>query len=153
MDQQSMEWKTEFATGIHNIDHQHKEIVEIITLYEKISEDETRWHEAHPLVLRTRDFMEFHFSVEDSLMRLLPYPDCDAHRAEHQRVLQHIADIERRMLRENMHDRLAPMMRHCLFGHIVAGDKHLAQYALGLFGQRSPASGTAGAVGVAERCK
>lgn len=30
-----MKWKSEYATGIHNIDHQHREIVEIISLYEK----------------------------------------------------------------------------------------------------------------------
>lgn len=148
-----MEWKPEYATGIHNIDHQHKEVVKIITLYEKISEDKASWREAHSLILLTTEFMEFHFSVEESLMRLLPYPDRDAHRAEHQRVLEHISDIERRMLREDMHDRLAPLMRHCLFGHIVAGDKRLAQYALGLFGQRSPGRGTDGVAGMAARCK
>jgi hemerythrin len=148
-----MKWKAEFATGIHNIDHQHKEIVEIITLYEKISEDKATWHEARPLILRTREFMEFHFSVEESLMRLLPYPDCDAHRAEHQLVLQHIAEIEHQMLRGNMHNRLAPLMRHCLFGHIVAGDKRLARYALSLFCGRSSGKGKDTAAGVAVRCK
>jgi hemerythrin len=147
-----MKWKTEYATGIHNIDHQHKEIVDIITQYEKLSEDKASWHEVHPLMLRTREFMEFHFSVEESLMRLLPYPDYDAHRAEHRRELQHIADIERRMLRGNMHDSLAPLMRHCLFGHIVAGDKSLARYALGLFGQRSAGKVKGGAVGLAAHC-
>jgi hemerythrin len=147
-----MKWNTEFETGIHNIDLQHKEIVEIITQYETLSEDEASWHKVHPLILHTREFMEFHFSVEESLMRLLPYPDYDAHRAEHQRELQHIADIEHRMLRGNMHHRLAPLMRHCLLGHIVAGDKRLAQYALGLFGQRSLGKGRDGAASVAVRC-
>jgi hemerythrin len=147
-----MEWKAEFATGIRNIDHQHKAIVEIITLFEEISGDKASWHEVRPLILRTREFMEFHFCVEESLMRLLPYPDCDAHRDEHLRELQRIANIERRTLRGNMLHRLAPLMRHCLFGHIVAGDKRLAQYALSLFGQRSPGKGKEGATGVAVRC-
>lgn len=148
-----MKWKAEYATGIHNIDHQHRQIVEIITLYEKLSENCASWHELRPLMLRTRQFMEFHFSVEESLMRLLPYPDCEAHRAEHQRELQHIADIERLMLRGGVHSRLAPLMRHSLFGHIVAGDKRLAQYALGLFGPLSPGKGKDGAAGVAECCE
>ena len=146
-----MEWKSEFATGIHNIDNQHKEIVEIITLYEKISEDEASWHELHPLILRTRKFMEFHFSVEESLMRLLPYPDCDAHCAEHQRELQQIADIERRMLRGNLHDKLAPLMRNCLSGHILAGDKRLAHYALRLFAQHPTGKYKDGAADMAVR--
>lgn len=140
-----MIWKTEYATGIHNIDQQHREIVEIITQFENLSEDKANWHEAHPLILRTKVFMQFHFAVEESLMRLLPYPDRDSHRAEHQRELQHIADIERRMLRGDSDQSLALLMRNCLFGHIVTGDKQLAQYALGLFGPRSAGKGRGGA--------
>ena len=133
-----MDWKAEYGTGIRNIDQQHAHILEIITLYEKISEDKSTWHEVHPLILRTREFMEFHFSVEESLMRLLPYPDCDAHRAEHLLDLKHIDDIERGVLSGAIRDSLATRMRDCLFGHIIAGDKRFAQYALGLFGARSP---------------
>lgn len=136
-----MKWKTEYAIGIHNIDQQHREIVEIITQFENLSDDKAVWPEAHPLILRTREFMEYHFAVEESLMRLLPYPDRDAHRAEHQRELRFYADIERRMLGGNMDHRPALLMRHCLMGHIVAGDKQLAQYALGLFDQRAAAKG------------
>ena len=133
-----MDWKAEYATGIRNIDHQHAHILQIITLYEGLSVDKATWHEAHPLILRTREFMAFHFSVEESLMRLLPYPDCDAHRAEHLLELKHIDDIERGVLSGVIRDSLAARMRDCLFGHIIAGDKRLAQYALGLYGQRSP---------------
>lgn len=148
-----MNWKTEYSTGIHNIDEQHLEIVEIITLNEQISQDKARWDELHPLILHTREFMEFHFSVEESLMRLLPYPDFGAHRAEHLRELEQIADIERQMRHGNMHERLALQIRHCLFGHIVAGDKRLAQYALSLFGQRSSGKGKGGEAGMSVRCE
>ena len=132
-----MDWKAEYATGIRNIDHQHAQIVQMITLFENIADDKARWHEAYPLMLRTREFMEFHFSVEEALMRLLPYPDCEAHRAEHLLELKHIADIERGMRDGTIRSSLAARMRDCLFGHIIAGDKRFAQYALGLFGQRS----------------
>jgi len=136
-----MEWKAEFATGIRNIDNQHKEIVEIVTLYETLAENKASWQEVQPLILRTREFMEFHCSVEESLMRLLPYPGCEAHRAEHRRELQELADIGRWVQHADMRDRLAPLLRQRLIGHIVAGDKRLAQYALSLFGQRSPGNG------------
>jgi len=136
-----MDWKAEYATGIRNIDHQHAHILQIISLYEKVSADKATWHEAQPLILRTREFMEFHFSVEESLMRLLPYPHCDAHRAEHLLELKHIDDIERGVRSGAIRDSLAARMRDCLFGHIIAGDKRFAQYALGLYGQRAPGSG------------
>jgi hemerythrin-like metal-binding protein len=143
-----MDWKTEYATGIHNIDRQHQQIVEFITLFETISQDRERWHEAHPLILRTREFMQFHFSVEESLMQLLPYPLRHAHRAEHRREQQHIADIEFGVLRGTIRDSLAPQMRHCLFAHIAAADQQFAQYALRQFGQRPPAAGRLGASGL-----
>lgn len=89
--------------------------------------------------------MEFHFSVEESLMRLLPYPDYHAHRAEHQRELQHISEIECRMLCQNLDHSLPLLMRHRLLGHIVVGDKLLAQYALNLFGQHASGKSKGGA--------
>jgi hemerythrin-like metal-binding protein len=128
-----MDWKAEYATGIGNIDHQHAHVVQLITQYEAMSETEMSAHAVHPLILRTRRFMEFHFSVEEALMRLLPYPDCEAHRAEHQIELKHIADIERGVLNGVIRRSLAARMRDCLFGHIIAGDQRFAQYARGLF--------------------
>lgn len=146
-----MEWKAEYTTGIRNIDQQHAHILQMITMYEDIAEDKARWHELRPLFLRTRQFMEFHFSVEESLMRLLPYPNCEAHRAEHLLELRHIADIEQGTLGGTIRNSLAARMRDCLFGHIIAGDKRFAQYALRLFDQRSPGKPRDGVDAVAMR--
>ena len=140
-DYHKMDWKAEYATGIRNIDHQHAQILQIITLFELLSGDKARWHEVHSLILRTREFMEFHFSVEESLMRLLSYTDGAAHRAEHQLELKQFADIERGILTGTIHGSLAARIRDCLFGHVIAGDKRFAQYALSLFGRRSPGQG------------
>jgi len=146
-----MDWKPEYATGIDNIDRQHMQIIDIITQFENISEDKARWHEVRPLILRTRKFMDFHYSVEESLMQILPYPHRNAHRAEHRREQQHIADIEFGILCGTIRDSLAPQIRHCLFGHIAAADKQFGQYALRQFGQPSPAKGKGGAASVAVR--
>ena len=140
-----MDWKAEYATGIRNIDHQHAQILQMITRFENIADDKARWHEVYPLMLRTREFMQFHFSVEEALMRLLPYPDCEAHRAEHLLELKHIADIERGMRDGTIRRSLAARMRDCLFGHIIAGDKRFAQYALGLFSRHARGEDQGGA--------
>ena len=128
-----MIWKSEYATGIHNIDDQHRTIVELITLFENMAETNAPWNELVALILRTRKFIEFHFSVEESLMQILPYPETAAHRDEHQRALRRIAEIEDGLLDENMQNELAGLMRDCLFDHILAGDKWLGQYALSLY--------------------
>ena len=128
-----MKWKAEYALGIDEIDRQHREILEFITLFEKMSAEKAHWNEVHPLIVRTREFVKFHFSVEEALMRILRYPDAAAHRAEHQYVLEHIADLEIRVLRTNMTDEVVPLMRHWLFDHIVGSDKQFARYTLDAF--------------------
>jgi hemerythrin len=134
MGRTEMKWKTQYATGIHNIDRQHRTLVEIITQYERINDDDARPHELYSLIARTLKFMQFHFLVEESLMRLLPYPECDAHRDEHQRELGYIVQIGRRLLRQGESRVLIPLVRDCLFHHIVADDRRFAHYALRLFG-------------------
>ncbi len=136
-----MEWKNEFTTGIHNIDGQHRTIVEFISLFEKLAQDEANRQHPRPLILRARKFIEFHFHVEESLMQILPYPNFEAHRAEHRRELQKIVDIEARLSREHTWHDSAQSMRDCLIEHIVHGDKALSQYALRLYRPRQSDAG------------
>lgn len=137
-----MKWRPEYATGIDNIDDQHRQIVEIITEFEEISERCSRWHEFHPLIRRTAEFMKFHFLTEESLMQLLSYPECEARRADHERELKHIESIERAVLRGTIRTTVALQMRRRLFRHIRTTDKHLAQCALSPFGHGSSSKET-----------
>ncbi len=131
-----MEWKAEYATGIHNIDDQHRIVVEFVTEFERAAQAQPGADELHRLLARTDAFLQFHFHVEESLMQLLPYPHAAAHRLEHQAILRQIAAVESRLLRARRPDNLALLMRDYLFEHIVVGDKWLAQYALELYSWR-----------------
>lgn len=135
-----MEWKAEYATGIQNIDDQHRKILELMTLFEGLSGDASDQIATHQLVLRTRKFMEYHFSVEESLMRLLPNtPHSVVHRAEHGYVLANLADLEGQARLDIRKDELVPLMRHLLFDHIVGSDKYFARHARDKW--REPAAG------------
>lgn len=140
-----MKWKSEYATGIHNLDNQHRTILEIITRFERMGEGRAHWDQVHPLVQSTRRFMEYHFDVEESLMRLIPYSELSTHRDEHRNALARIADIERRVGRESARDRVAPAMKTLLLGHITGSDRRFAQCALDLFRRRPFGAGNDGA--------
>jgi hemerythrin-like metal-binding protein len=127
---EEMEWKTEYATGIQNIDDQHQKILELMTLFEGLPGNSADWSDMHKLILRTRAFMAYHFSVEESLMQLLPYADSAVHRAEHRYVLESLADLEGEVRRKIRKDELVPLMRHLLFDHLVGSDQHFARHAL-----------------------
>lgn len=124
-----MEWKAEYATGIQNIDDQHRNILDLVTRFENLSGDTGDWIGMHQLILRTREFMEFHFSVEESLMRLVPNLDSAVHRAEHRYVLANLAELEGQERLEIKKDELVPLMRHLLFDHIVGSDKYFVRQA------------------------
>ena len=125
-----MDWKPEYATGIHNIDQQHRRILGFLARFESLSADAPDPLEMHRLIARTRAFMEFHFCTEEALMLLVPHTDSAVHRAEHRYVLANLADLEGQPLLEISKEELLPLMRHLLFDHVLGGDQHFARRAL-----------------------
>jgi hemerythrin-like metal-binding protein len=88
-----IEWRKEFETGVADVDHEHRELVDLINqLNEKV-----RAHAA------PGDIQEFlgevfariaaHFALEESIMRKHRYDEYEDHKAEHERLLDDIRDI------------------------------------------------------------
>jgi hemerythrin len=88
-----IEWRKEFETGIPGVDHEHRELVDLIN----------RLH-AHMASgsdpARVTDFLgevfariAAHFALEESIMRKHAYDEYEAHKSEHERLLDEIRDI------------------------------------------------------------
>jgi hemerythrin len=125
---QQMQWNDEYATGIPEIDKQHRTLLEFITEFEDAFAGKMHWNAVQPLVVRARDFLKFHFAVEESLMQIVGYPELDGHRAEHLYVVDQFTLLENRVLRQDMRDELMPMMSVWLFNHIIESDKPFGHY-------------------------
>ena len=88
-----IEWREEFNTGIADVDHEHRELVELINrLHAHIADG------ADPI--RVGEFLgevfarvAAHFALEESIMRKHSYDEYRAHKAEHERLLDEIRDI------------------------------------------------------------
>ena len=130
-----MQWKDEYAVGIPELDNQHKTLIEYLTDFELAFEGQSHWNTVHPLIVRARGFVRFHFAVEESLMQIVNFPGFFAHRAEHQYVLQQFEAFEQRVLRKEMREEVLPQITSWLFHHIIDSDKPFAQYALGSRGE------------------
>ena len=125
-----MKWNDEYAVGIEEIDDQHKTLIEFITDYEQAVEGKAHWNTVQPLVARTREFVKFHFAVEESLMQIVRYPGFAAHRAEHRQVQDQLAALEHRVLRQEAKEDLLQLMHSWLFQHIIESDQPFATYAI-----------------------
>jgi hemerythrin-like metal-binding protein len=88
-----IQWRKEFETGVADVDHEHRELVELINgLHDKIESGGDR-----------RQILDFlgevfariaaHFALEESIMRKHRYDEYEAHKAEHEALLDEIRDI------------------------------------------------------------
>lgn len=125
-----MKWKDEYSVGIEEIDEQHKTLTDLLAQFEQAVAGKAHWNTVQPLIARIREFVKFHFAVEESLMQIISYPSFAAHRAEHQLLLEQITALEHRVLRQEDKEDLLSMMHSWLFEHIISNDQPFGRHAL-----------------------
>jgi len=88
-----IEWRKDFETGVEEVDHEHQELVELIN---QLHEEMKAGAEADAVA----DFLgevfariSAHFALEETVMRKHGYDEYEAHKAEHEKLLDDIRDI------------------------------------------------------------
>jgi len=89
---QLIEWKDEYRVGSPDVDHEHQELIRHLNELHASLPD----YEAD----RVADFLgeiyseiSAHFALEEKLMRERDYHEYAAHKEDHERLLDEIADI------------------------------------------------------------
>lgn len=88
-----IEWKDEFNVGVPAVDHEHREMVEMINaLYATLSQPDSE--------SAVMDFLgeiyakiSAHFALEEKIMREQKYDQFADHKQDHERLLDEIRDI------------------------------------------------------------
>lgn len=88
-----IDWREEFALGLPDVDHEHRELIELI------NETHAKMSAASNPDLVT-DFLgeihariAAHFALEEKIMRDLRYDGATTHKEDHERLLDEIRDI------------------------------------------------------------
>ena len=113
-----MDAMTRFATGIHNVDAQHRIILGFIAHFEKAYAQQAPWSDLYLLLLRARTFVEYHCCVEDTLMDAFDLPDAAMHRARNRCMLEQLSILQRRLHRANTRDIILSRTCHLLVDHV-----------------------------------
>jgi hemerythrin-like metal-binding protein len=88
-----LEWKEEYATGIDDVDVEHKDLIDVINrLHELLLADDARLT-VPAFFARLIDGVSAHFALEERIMGESAYPELEAHRADHERLLDEIRDL------------------------------------------------------------
>jgi hemerythrin-like metal-binding protein len=88
-----IEWREEFNTGVSEVDHEHKEIVDLINeLHEAMGEDASQ-DEISRFLGDVFSKISSHFALEETVMRKHNYDEYDDHKSDHEKLLDELRDI------------------------------------------------------------
>lgn len=88
-----IEWREEFNTGVSEVDHEHKEIVDLINeLHEAMGEDASQ-DEIGRFLGEVFSKISSHFALEETVMRKHNYDEYDDHKSDHEKLLDDLRDI------------------------------------------------------------
>jgi hemerythrin len=124
-----VEWSPALSLGIDEIDAQHQALIDLINaLHEVVRAGRPREQQLDALG-RLAEYTKIHFAVEESLMRILGYPDYERHKGQHEGLIRSMIDLQRRLAGgEAPID--APLMdhlKHWLLDHIVQSDRQYSR--------------------------
>jgi hemerythrin len=90
-----MEWTTKLATGIEEIDNQHRELFSIINRFKETFSDNSKdTDQSVGQILRYLvEYSSFHFASEEDYMERIGYSGFSDHRAIHQKFIKDIKEI------------------------------------------------------------
>lgn len=86
-------WKDEFSVGIASVDHEHRELIELIGGFQrKISKNDPA-ESTLDYLGETLALISAHFALEEKLMRDFNYDRYTEHKADHELLLDELRDI------------------------------------------------------------
>lgn len=123
-----IEWRKEFETGIAEVDHEHRELVDLINaLHAEIKKGGA--HESVSAFLgEVFARIAAHFALEETVMRKHRYDEYAEHKADHERLLDELRDIMDQHDEEHFNDAsqaLATTVRDWFVNHFKTRDARL----------------------------
>ncbi|GAB4225098.1 MAG: hypothetical protein Kow0032_00100 [Methyloligellaceae bacterium] len=88
-----IEWRKEYETGVAEVDHEHRELVDLINeLHAEIGADAPR-EKISAFLGEVFAKISAHFALEETVMRKHDYDEYADHKADHEKLLDDLRDI------------------------------------------------------------
>lgn len=139
MDNSLVRWSDGYNLGLAEIDEQHKSLVDLIGNIWQSIVNRSDPGITFALIGELETYTLAHFTAEETFMRVMNYPDFDAHKREHQSFIARIADEKSKAQKVGaLSLDLMHFLRDWLINHILLSDKAYAAYLQ----QRDSSSGS-----------
>jgi hemerythrin len=119
-----------FEIGIAEIDGQHRRLFELLGEMKGWSGTDLEHAAALDILDSLTEYAQVHFAVEESVMRMLHYPQTAAHIVEHQRFADALDVFRHRLLKEQRSVDLVEFIKSWLVEHIDRADRAYVAFFL-----------------------
>lgn len=123
-------WNEDLSVGIQEIDEQHKVLVDLLNELNEAIQQRHGKEAAAEILERLADYTRVHFTVEESLMRILGYPDYDEHKRHHEELIRQMRELQQKLRagHASISFELLYFLRNWLTHHIQEGDKRYVPF-------------------------
>lgn len=127
-----IEWSNELSVGIEEIDAQHKVLVELLNQIHEAIQQRKGVEATGQIIERLGEYTRIHFAVEESLMRILHYPDYERHKEEHDQLIEQLNGFRTKLEsgKGSISFELAHFLKVWLTKHIMETDKRYIPHFL-----------------------
>ena len=86
-------WKPEYSVGIESVDSEHREMIELINAVYDAIEDKKNPQSIEHFLGEVHATISAHFALEERVMRNANYGEFEAHKEDHEELLDEIRDL------------------------------------------------------------
>ena len=120
-----VEWSDVLSVGIEEIDAQHRVLVDLVNQMHEAIHQHKGTAAVNEILGKLADYTRIHFAVEESLMRILDYPDYQTHKQHHEELVAEVRELQRKVNDEHksISFELLQFLKKWLINHIIHEDK------------------------------
>lgn len=123
-----MKWAYQDSLGIPELDDRHKRVFEHFARVKKIQAEGGCWNDVHFELATLNSELKLCFAVEETLMRIHDYPDCERHKKEHAELLLSVQMLERATLTSGLTGKMIGTVFASTMGHHLTQDQRYVRY-------------------------
>lgn len=128
-----VQWNDTLSVGIEEIDEQHRVLVNLLNeMHEAISQQKGS-SVVEEILGKLSDYARIHFAVEESLMRILNYPNYSEHKEHHDELVRQVVELQEqvRLGKTAISFQLMHFLKVWLTKHIMVEDQGYSEHFLG----------------------
>lgn len=127
-----LEWKDEYSVGIDSIDQQHKKLINLINQLQAALVYSTGIEFEREALDELVDYTKTHFEYEEGMLEQNDYPDFEAHKAQHAKMIAKVEAvlIEYEKEPDTAMQNAVNYLQDWLINHINGTDKEYSSFII-----------------------